>query len=140
MGSILSAIRDDEDEYYRLCQKYGEPSQEGCYSAHAHRLQERAHKEWVAERELENQKAEEARNRKNGRAFGVACNGKLGSFRCFSMKVAQDIKQKMVETHPTEQVAIIIFQVNPPAIFQVNPPAPPPPPRNAWERLSEPKV
>ncbi len=47
MGSILSAIRDDEDEYYDLCQRYGEPSQPGGpYNAHCNALKKRAREEW----------------------------------------------------------------------------------------------
>lgn len=34
MGSTLSAIRDDEDEYYYLCQKFSVKPDGGVYSPH----------------------------------------------------------------------------------------------------------
>lgn len=35
MGSILSAIRDDEEDYEHLCKKYGEKiDYDGVYSVH----------------------------------------------------------------------------------------------------------
>lgn len=45
MGSILSRIRDDENDYEHLCERYGERPQGGPYGAHAQQLIERAAKE-----------------------------------------------------------------------------------------------
>jgi hypothetical protein len=57
MGSIMSAIRDDEEEYERLCRKYGEQPRmkrdargclmTDCYGSHAMLLQARQEKEWA---------------------------------------------------------------------------------------------
>jgi hypothetical protein len=46
MGSIMSAISDDIDEYVRLCEKYNEKVQYSsgsadCYGEHARKLKER---------------------------------------------------------------------------------------------------
>jgi hypothetical protein len=56
MGSIISAIHDDMNDYERLCEKYSEkakysPDAYGnmlldCYSDHARKLKERERKEW----------------------------------------------------------------------------------------------
>ena len=52
MGSIMSAIRDDIEEYEALCSKYGEGIQyspsgsAACYSDHAARLKFRSRVEW----------------------------------------------------------------------------------------------
>lgn len=59
MGSLISAIADDEDEYDALCKKYGEKRQGSPYSVHAHQLKERASREYRAEREAQF-KAEQA--------------------------------------------------------------------------------
>lgn len=49
MGSIMSAIRDDEDEYDALCERFGEKAQPGGpYNAHRDALKKRAHDEWQA--------------------------------------------------------------------------------------------
>ena len=57
MGSVMSAIRDDIDEYEDLCRKYGEtphykPDAYGnllldCYGVHAYELKRRVTAEWV---------------------------------------------------------------------------------------------
>ena len=56
MGSIISAIHDDIEEYKSLCKKYGEQVQYSkdaygystpdCYSKHATELRARSWKEW----------------------------------------------------------------------------------------------
>lgn len=58
MGSILSAIRDDMDEYQDLCRKYGEEVQTtltaqgvrlpDSYGKHAAKLKKRQAAEWAA--------------------------------------------------------------------------------------------
>lgn len=60
MGSIMSAIRDDIEEYEALCEKYGEkvqrkPTAQGvplpdCYGAHAGQLKFRARVEYSMSR------------------------------------------------------------------------------------------
>ena len=59
MGSIISAIHDDMEDYERLCEKYGEkprvkPDAYGnrlldCYGAHATELKRRQRLEWEAD-------------------------------------------------------------------------------------------
>lgn len=53
MGSIVSAVADDEDEYEALCKKYGEQvryslGHPNCYGEHARQLKERQRNEWAA--------------------------------------------------------------------------------------------
>lgn len=50
MGSIMSAIRDDINEYLRLCKLYNEEARytfsgPDCYGKHAKELEERRKKE-----------------------------------------------------------------------------------------------
>lgn len=68
MGSIMSAIRDDIDEYEALCEKYGEkvqrkPTVQGvmlpdAYSEHADALKFRARVEYAIERGRTREQAE----------------------------------------------------------------------------------
>ncbi len=61
MGSIISAIHDDMEDYERLCERYGEkphvkPDVRGiplldCYGAHASKLKERERLEWETDRQ-----------------------------------------------------------------------------------------
>ena len=63
MGSIISAIYDDEKEYEELCRKYGERphmTKDGygrpmvdCYGPHARELTKRQEGEWAAARARE---------------------------------------------------------------------------------------
>lgn len=55
MGSIMSAISDDIDEYEALCEKYNEKIRYSvggpdCYGEHARLLKERQRREWENER------------------------------------------------------------------------------------------
>lgn len=60
MGSVISAIHDDMEEYEDLCRKYGEtphrsPDAYGnllvdCYGQHARLLKQRQQAEWAAQR------------------------------------------------------------------------------------------
>lgn len=61
MGSIISAIHDDMDEYEALCEKYKEkpeyiPDAYGrmlldCYGSHAESLKRRQMEDWKAPKE-----------------------------------------------------------------------------------------
>ncbi len=60
MGSIISAIYDDINEYESLCRKYGEEVRTSfdrygiatpdCYSEHADELRKRRNEEWAETR------------------------------------------------------------------------------------------
>lgn len=58
MGSIMSAIRDDIEEYEALCERYGERPQYSygsadCYGEHAKELKKRAEADEPARRVME---------------------------------------------------------------------------------------
>ncbi len=68
MGSIMSAIRDDIEEYEALCEKYGEkvsykPTAQGvqlpdCYGDHAAQLKFRSRVEYAVSRGKSREQAE----------------------------------------------------------------------------------
>ncbi len=65
MGSIISAISDDIDEYEALCRKYGEKIQYSygsadCYGEHADSLKYRSRVEYAMEQGKTREEAEKA--------------------------------------------------------------------------------
>ena len=102
MGSVMSAIRDDEAEYEALCKRYGEPVQwthggADCYGAHADSLRAR--------------RDESNHNQREGVEYAISLNGKTGSFRCFTLDGAIHIRKGINRDEPKKECCVLIFKL-----------------------------
>lgn len=101
MGSVMSAIRDDEAEYEALCARYGEPVQwrnggADCYGKHADNLRAR--------------RDEADRNQREGVEYAVSVGGTTGSVRVFTLDGAIHIR-KGIQRYEKKECCVLIFKL-----------------------------